>query len=401
MIAMAITESKANFASRATALGLDEAVLAKFVSSGIDCMSKYAFLSSFVPGNTGEKPFTDAVVKVLGRDPSIAELSVLRRLLHESYNLAVSELQVQVERTDDSAPRKLAAPDRADCLQHQQLRLSGSNIHEPTLPGHAVIDKCVQMYEDNVLHYLSPQHCPCRDDEVKFKKDRDDKMLSVDGAGHDSMRSQPAKVDVDVSSDLLLKLALTQRGLALDQAGVITFSERVRWVETLFVARFRDPHDSYARVTLQLLMHADRQLFVAAADRTRQGIQLVADDKPVDKFRHDAMSCNNVTHLLQPLVLPLPSMNRPGPYDDRRHCKGKGKGMGRGKGEGAVRMPAELSDGVPSTTRGLPPCFDHNLGRCQRPVADGKCDRGLHVCCIKGCSKRGHIYAACPERKQE
>ena len=73
---MAITESKANFASRATALGLDEAVLSKFVGSGIDCMSKYAFLSclsSFVPGNTDEKPFTDAVVKVLGRDPSIAE----------------------------------------------------------------------------------------------------------------------------------------------------------------------------------------------------------------------------------------------------------------------------------------------------------------------------------------
>ena len=137
---MAITESKANFASRATALGLDEAVLSKFVGSGIDCMSKYAFLSSFVPGNTDEKPFTDAVVKVLGRDPSIAELSVLRRLLHESYNLTVSELQVQVERTDDFAPRKLAAPDRADRLQRQQLRLSGLNIHGPMLPGHAVID---------------------------------------------------------------------------------------------------------------------------------------------------------------------------------------------------------------------------------------------------------------------
>ena len=398
---MAITESKANFASRATALGLDEAVLSKFVGSGIDCMSKYAFLSSFVPGNTDEKPFTDAVVKVLGRDPSIAELSVLRRLLHESYNLTVSELQVQVERTDDSAPRKLAAPDRADRLQRQQLRLSGLNIHGPMLPGHAVIDKCVQMYEDNVLHYLSPQQCPSRDDEVKFKKDRDDKMLSVDGAGHVSLRSQPAKVDADVSSDLLLKLALTRRGLALDQAGVITFSEHERWVEALFVARFRDPPDSYARVTLQQLMHADRQLFVEAADRTRQGIQLVADGKPVDKIWHDAMSCNNVTHLLQPLVLPPPSSNRPGPYDDRRHRKGKGKSKGKGKGKGAVRMPAELSEGVPSTTRGLPICFDHNLGRCQRPVANGKCDRGLHVCCIKGCFKRDHIYAACPKRKKE
>ena len=171
---MAITESKANFASRATALGLDEAVIGKFVRSGINCMSKYAFLSSFVLGNTDEKPFMDAVVKVPERDPSFAELSVLRRLLHECYYLTVSELQVRVERTDGSAPRKLAAPDRADRLQCQQLRLSGLNIHGPMLLGHAVIDKCVQMYEDNVRHYLSPQQCPCRDDEVKFKRDRDD-----------------------------------------------------------------------------------------------------------------------------------------------------------------------------------------------------------------------------------
>ncbi|CAE7528686.1 IPI1 [Symbiodinium sp. CCMP2592] len=267
---MAVTESKANFSSRAKALGLEDPVLVKFVDAGIDCMSKYAFLSSYV------------------------------------------------ERTDDSAPRKLAAPDRADRLQRQQVRLSGLTIHGPTLPGHAVIDKCVQMYEDNVLHYLPPQSCPCRDDEVKFKKDRDDKMLSVDGAGHVSLRTQVAKVDADVSSDLLLELALTRRGLALDQAGIVTFSEHERWVEALFTARFRDPPDNYARVTLQQLMQADRQLFVEAADRTRHGIQLVSDGKPVDKIWSETMTCNNVTHLLQPLVTAPPAPFRPGPYDDRR-----------------------------------------------------------------------------------
>ena len=149
----------------------------------------------------------DAAVNVSVRDPSIAELSVLRRLPNECYYLAVSELQVQVERTDGAAPRTLAAPDEADQLRCQLLRLSGMNVHGQMLLGHAVIDKCVPMYEDVVLHYLSPQQCPCRDDEVKFKKDRDDQMLSVDGAGHVSLRSQPANADADVSSDLLLKLA--------------------------------------------------------------------------------------------------------------------------------------------------------------------------------------------------
>ena len=89
-----------------------------------------------------------------------------------------------------------------------------------------------------------------------FKKDRDDKMLSVDGARHVSLKSQPAEVDADVSSDLL-KLALTRR--AWPSSGWSYHFFGARWVEALCVARFRDPSDSYARVTLQQLMHADRQ----------------------------------------------------------------------------------------------------------------------------------------------
>ena len=58
------------------------------------------------------------------------------------------------------------------------------------------------MHEDNSLSYLPLQSCPCRDDEVKFKKDRDDKMLAVDGTGHVSLRSQAVKVAADVSTDL-------------------------------------------------------------------------------------------------------------------------------------------------------------------------------------------------------
>ena len=259
------------------------------------------------------------------------------------------------------------------------------------------------MYEDNSLSYLPLQSCPCRDDEVKFKKDRDDKMLAVDGTGHVSLRSQAVKVEADVSTDLLLKHALTRRGLALDQAGILSFAEHERWSEALFQARFRDPPDQYARVTLQQLIQADRQVFVEAADRTRQGIQVVASGRPVDRIWSDAMSCNNVTHLLQPLPLPPPAPlhPRPGPYDDRRGLKGRGRGKGKGKGKGNVRMPAELSDGVPVTTRGLPICFDHNLGRCQRAVTSGKCDRGLHICCIKGCFKRDHVYTNCPKHKRE
>ena len=250
--AMSITESEANFAARATALQLDKAVLDKFVSAGINCMSKFAFMSAHITGNGDEKPFVTAVESVIGRPATIAEMSVLRRLLHESYNLTVSELQTQVDRTDESAPRKLAAPDRADRLAAQQARLTGISIKGVLMPSHKLVDKCCQIYEDNCLQYLPLHHCTDHDSAVRSHKDKDDKTFSVDSAGRVTLKSSQDKLECDVSNELLVKHALTRRALGLDQAGVLSFSLHEEWSDALLTARYREAPDGYSRVTLQL-----------------------------------------------------------------------------------------------------------------------------------------------------
>ena len=141
---MSITESEANFVARATALQLDKAVTDKFVAAGVNCMSKFAFMGAHIPGNGDEKPFVTAVESVLGRPATIAEMSVLRRPFHESYDLTVSELQTQVDRTDESAPRKLAAPDCADRLAAQQARLTGLSIKGVLMPSHKLVDNAAK-----------------------------------------------------------------------------------------------------------------------------------------------------------------------------------------------------------------------------------------------------------------
>ena len=117
---MSLTDSAANFEASALKLGLDASVLKLLVDGGVDTIAKYAFVSSFVPGGGDEKPFLDAISSLLKRDPSIGELSVLRRLHVECYSLTAAELKQQVERTADAPAKQLAAPDRADRLSKRE-----------------------------------------------------------------------------------------------------------------------------------------------------------------------------------------------------------------------------------------------------------------------------------------
>lgn len=142
---------------------------------------------------------------------------------------------------------------------------------------------------------------------------------------------------------------------------------------------------------------------------TRNGIQVTAKGRPVDLIFDQATHHPDVLHLLQPMPTPkggsssaAPSSSsaappqRPGPYT-RQPSKGKSKG--KPQGSLTIKMPQGLEQGVPGTRNGHAICFDHNLNKCQLPVNRGRCRKGLHICCYRGCFKQDHTYQTCPSRK--
>ena len=129
----------------------------------------------------------------------------------------------------------------------------------------------------------------------------------------------------------------------------------------------------------------------------------------MDNSFERAMNHPDVLHLLQPMPASKgqPSQSstsssttaapqRPGPYN--RPIKGKGK-SGKMQGSLTIKMPQGLEGGVPGTRSGNAICFDHNLNKCHLPVERGRCRKGLHICCYKGCFKQDHTYQSCPARK--
>ena len=145
---MAITDSVAAFKARAAALGLQEPVLQLLVDGGLNTMSRFAFSSAYVPGHPDETAFVAALKTIMSRDPEVAELAILRRLLRESYALSASALKQIAEQTEDGPARKLSQPERAERLQKQQSRITGLQIQGVYEPSDRMIDKLVQMYEE-------------------------------------------------------------------------------------------------------------------------------------------------------------------------------------------------------------------------------------------------------------
>ena len=110
------------------------------------------------------------------------EIARLRRLFHEACALVSADLKAQVEQSDDSGVRKLAAPERAKRHKQQQEKLQGIDISGASAPGDSLMDKCVAMYEADRLTYIPWSHCVSRDHEP-HSGTKPDTALALDSKG--------------------------------------------------------------------------------------------------------------------------------------------------------------------------------------------------------------------------
>ncbi|CAE7605225.1 unnamed protein product [Symbiodinium sp. CCMP2592] len=408
---MSFGESAAVFKARAKDIGVSDESFAKLEAEGLTTMATFAFCCHFNPSATDEKPLTDLVTKVLGAAPSLKEMSCFRRLFAEAYATVASDIRSQVEATEDSSIKKLAPADRAERLREQQSRLKGLDLRGNMEPGDSLIDRAVAIYESDRLQYVEWQHSVSRQHELLtgLKKDA---SLTLDSAGGLKIASKPNVTPCDVSTDMMVRYALVRRGLAFEQANILAYHLHDELLEKYMSFRLMDPPPNHARVSLKQIEQADRQFTMLLAEHTRGGIKVKAGgSRPCDGAFRKVFESTEFLSMLTPRPLAVGSgASRDGSSGDeppiKRH-KGNGKGQGRGRGgKGAgkgstnARVPAELLalGCVAATPKGHALCFDYSLGKCSRAVANQRCERGLHLCAVKGCH-RGHPAKDCPAKK--
>ena len=393
-------------------MGISQAHLTAITNSGFETFAKFAFSCNFSPGQPDETPLIAMVTAIIGAAPNPVELGGFRRLFFEAYTLAANDLRQRVDRVEDSQPRKLAAPDRAFRYDSQVARLPNLNLTNELEPSDALIDKACQQADDNRVSYIEWSACTKKSQELAGVKVI--QQLKSDSAGFVKVAAGEVDVQADLDTELLMRFALQRRGLAYDQAGILTFTVHEQWVDMLIFHRLSVPVPGYSKISIAQLLNADRALFTYLATRTRAGVLPIAGGvRPLDTHLVAGMNSTSVLFLLLPLALPA-STKRVGDDvsgTDVKKQKGDQKGKGKGKKKGGDKsdkgagkgskssgkpknMPADMKGMHASDPDGVHICFNFNRGTCNLPVSNGRCNNGRHVCCHPNCYGP-HAMSAC------
>ena len=386
-MASASLESVAEFESRARYLGVSEPAIVSLRGANLNTYGRFAFSVAYTPGSPDESPLIDMLQRIL-RVPAIEPglLASLRRLYWESHTLSLADLKSKAEHGTDSIPKKLPTAERQARADAQRVKLSGLVWSVETEPSHALVDRFVNMHEEQVISYVKPELCTSRSQEIVGNKQTQAFSLAPDGSL--KVKDKDPEIECNVSGEMRLRMAFQRRSLAADLARVVSFAASEEWTLYLFAILQRETPKGFKSVSMSQLIAADKHMWILLSEKSRGNVVAgPGQPLPCDAHLKTLSSSPEVLNFLTPLPEPQFVDRRPAPYTSSS-SKGDGKGK---KGKEPKGKSAVLS--VPenchlNTPEGKPICLLFQKGNCwqSKKVKPGKrCSRGMHICyqCFK------------------
>ena len=408
-------DSKPVFVARIKSAGLSTEAQERLLNGGIDTLAKLAFLATVSPSSGDDTNLIRELSEVMGytEDNPIDVLtkSIMRRIWFESHATAIAEVKNKVERSDDSAPRRLPLPEREDRRQKQQTKLTGVKIEGVHEPSHSLMDMVHTIREEEQVRYIAPEHCTHREAELGGTKK--ETFLQSDSSGRVRTINRDVAIEADVSTVYKLRLCFQRRSLALDQMDLMSYQFSEDYHEHLFDLMQQQVPPGYAAISVNQVLNADKMIWTYLASHCRTGVSRRPDGSlPMETFLTSALNSPIITSALQPLPKAAGQKgdngkgNRKGadnyprntayPYPPKGTKGGKSsKGGGKGKHKRG-QQPDALAGCRTSTSKGARICYSFNLQGCNKTTKNGGCEKGQHVCC--GCESTEHGYNNCPRK---
>ena len=122
-----LLDSTAHFEERCVKLGMVPAFVTALAGSHVDSLSKLAFVIGQPGQPIQNQEVSDFLQTALGRVPTLAETTALKRLGFEAHTYLVATLRQQIDQSDDTQPRKVAFAERTQRMD--RLRQERWNPH--------------------------------------------------------------------------------------------------------------------------------------------------------------------------------------------------------------------------------------------------------------------------------
>ena len=378
-----------------------EALQTALKNAGVTTVSNLAYAF----GQPGQPIVADDFtnwVRQLDPGATIGAVAALKRLLFESQTQLLAMLKEQVTNPEPTVARKVPQAERESRLANLRTRLAGVFVEGHAEPSHALLDLATQIYDQNVLRAIPLEKCYSRLTELSFAAKNHSKLLEVESS-RIVVKDKEAEFESSVQSSYQLLEAMKRRGLALDFAGVMSYTRHDKYVQMLFSHLNREPPSGYNRCSVSQLISADKAAWCLLIERNVKPRPDAAGALALDTELENSLKSYEVSFALLPLI--AKAQTKPTNMPTQEHGKSQqpfspakggkkgqnrfrpfqAKGKSKGKGRFEQRIPREIREagGTASTPDGAPICFDFAFKRCKESVPDGsRCKKGYHVCSI-------------------
>ena len=389
-----LAESVASFKHRATEVRLSAEHVAALLEHDVTSFNTFAFAVCGQPGQLNEGKLQELCDLCFPDGLSIGAAASLRQLAYEAITISVAAIKQRVEVADEAVPRKLPPQERQERQNQQLARLPGLHIHGETEPANSLVDLFCQMVEQSCLRYVALSRCVSREHELGAQRTERQVLVLENKEIH--ARPKLADLAADTSSELRVHNALVRRGLAADQAGLMTFETHDRIAKEMLAHLTKPTPHRYQGPNIESIMRADKELWMRVADVCRGSLRRTADGKlPVDEAMKS--ECHHAAVLFHLLPMPVhdggkarvhkrkreasSSAGSEDPPLDKKLKDKKRKKQRKEDKKGPV--PNALKGYSGKTGKGEKICFNYNLHHgCKLKAAGNpcKCSRGLHVC---------------------
>ncbi len=270
-------ESSASFAHRAKEVQLTDAHIQALRDHAVRTFNHLAFSVCSQPGQIDAQKFQDMVDAVFPAGASLGLVASPRQLAYESLTVAVAAIKQRIETTEEGTVRKLPAHERDERQRRQSRRISGLIIAGDYEPAHSVVDAFVAMLEESVLKILPLSKCISREQELAQAKM--DRQIVVIENHQLQVKPKTLVGEASLSNELRVHNAMIRRGLAMDQAGLMTFSLHDKTMREFLSHLTRQHPARFKGPDIQSILRADQELWVRCAEACKSELRLRADGK--------------------------------------------------------------------------------------------------------------------------
>ncbi len=248
-------DSRASFEHRAKEVQLRDEHVRALGTQDIGNFNQLAFAICSQPGQIDQARFQDLVDAVFPTGASLGVQAALRQLAYESITVAVAAIKQRIEVAEEGTTRRLPAQERDERLRRQRVRVSGIQIQGEYEPAHCVVDAFVTMLDECVLRILPLSKCVSRDQELA--QSRSDKQVVTLENHQLHVKSKGANLEANLSNELRVHNAMIRRGLAMDQAGLMTFSVHDTIMRSFLSHATRPAPPGFLGPDIQAVLRAD------------------------------------------------------------------------------------------------------------------------------------------------